>query len=321
MRDSKKAETPVVWALASAAPNSGSGLAAFLLAAMAVQSGRQALLFRPGQWDTPPKPSSPPPSPLLMADMARFLAHLDAASREAVDQLFNQLSPVAPAGEAPLWLLDLGCSRSHSHWDLFWSADLSLIVTSPQESEALQRAADSAWQRWLERALAIEDDSLHAWLERQSTGAASAETVDFLTSSRLRQLGTPGPLRYITLQRPGAAGTGSAVRKMAARSDFPFRLEAAGVLICDCPTALLIRDLQTQVQPLPLPLHHWLLQRLEARFAPAAAAMPAGKPDTETLLTQGLYTRLGSKQILNIDLHFFDLPAVVSPFAAADEAL
>ncbi|HOT98737.1 MAG TPA: hypothetical protein PLN61_04545 [bacterium] len=322
MRESKKAEMPVVWAVAGAAPNSGSSLAAFLLAGMAVQSGRKVLLFRPGQWDAPQKSSSPSPSPLPQAEMARFFDHLDSASRDSVYQLYGHLNPVATAsGASALWVLDLGCSRSHSHWDLFWSADLALLVTGPQEMESLNRAVDSALQRWLERALAVEDDSLHAFFQRQVAGKKEAHAGVFFSSSRLRQLGSPGIVRYVTLQRNG---TSSPTRKMAPRSlvpGFPVRLEAAGVLICDCPTALVIRDLQTLVHPMPLPLHHWLLQRLEARFDPAAAERPVAQPGTEALLTGGLYTQLGCKQILNIDLHFFDFPAVVSPFAAAEEGL
>jgi len=320
--ESGKAETPVVWALAGAAPHSGSGIAAFLLAGTAALTGRKAVLFRPGQWDAPAKSPLTPPSPLPEDEMAAFFAHLDAPGRAAAQFLYRRLSHLPEARrEEPLWVLDLGCSRSHSHWDLFWSADLPLIVTGPREERELGRAADSALLRWLERALALDDESLHAYLKRRRTAQAAENSDDFLCSSRLQQLGTPGPVHCITVQKNSGS---SALRKAALSSavpELPLRLEEAGALICDCPTALLIRDLHTQVHPLPHPVHHWLLQRLEARFAPAPAALPVAHPGAEALLALGLYTQIGSKQILNIDLNFFNLPAVVSPFAATEEGL
>ncbi|HOZ22309.1 MAG TPA: hypothetical protein PLO28_11030 [bacterium] len=317
MREEREAGKPAVWAFAGAAPHSGSGIAAFLLGGVAAQSGRETQLFRPGQWETPPKQHYSPTLPLHKEEMADLLSRLSARELASAQGLYHYLLHLHPQqSEAPLWLLELGCSRSHAHWDLFWSCDLPLLVTGSRDEAALQKMADSAWQRWLERALALDEDSLHA---RRLPADLNGESQDYLSSSRLRQLGKKDPLLYVVFDKACTLGGHSQPDGETSTPKAP--LKSAGVLSCDSATALMIRDLHAQFNLLPHAAQEWLLNRLEEKLDPAQRGKSAGSEKRVRTLQRGVYTQLDGRQILNIDLNFFDVAAVVSPFAATDDEL
>ena len=318
MRKEREQGKPAVWALASAAPHSGSGIAAFLLGGVAARSGREVLLFRPGQWETPPKQHHPPNQSLHKEEMTALLGRLSPGEFASAEGLYRNLPHLdPPQGTAPLWLLDLGCSRSHAHWDLFWSCDLALLVTDRRDEADLRRMAGSAWQRRLERALALEDDSLHAQLLDSPPPQLGRESHDYLSSSRLRQLGKQDPLPYIVIDKPRTGAGRPQAGEIGTSPETP--LKSAGVLSCAGATALMIRDLHAQFNLFPHAAQEWLLNRLEARLNQASPASGARNKEQTRTIQRGIYTRLAGRRILNIDLNFFDVAAVVSPFAAIDD--
>lgn len=320
VREEREAGRPAVWALAGAAPHSGSGIAAFLLGGVAARSGREVLLFRPGQWETPPKQHHPPNQPLHREEMTAVLGRLSTGELASAEGLYHHLLHLDPQQDpAPLWLLDLGCSRSHAHWDLFWSCDLALLVTDRREESDLRRMASSAWQRWLERALALEDESLHAQILASPPPQPGRESQDYFTSSRLRQLGRQDPLLYIVIDKPATDRGWPKEGATAPAPETP--LKSAGVLSCAGATALMIRDLHAQFNLLPHAAQAWLLNRLQARLNQASPGSSAQSGENARTIQHGFYTRLEGRQILNIDLNFFDVAAVVSPFAATDDEL
>jgi hypothetical protein len=321
VREERRAQTPVIWALAGAAPHSGCSIAAFLLAGVATQTGRESILFRPGQWDAPQKQPLPHTLSLNQQEIAGFFERLGEECKHSAQVLYHRLSQ---SDKSPLWILDLGCSRAHAQWDLFWSADHSLLIAGSRDEEALQRMAQSAWLRWLERTLALDDDSLHAFIRAASEQPAKTGGYDYFSSSRLQQVGEAHPIPFILLQRQASlqavTSSGEPIKSaagIAARK----QLSEAGVLICDCPTALLIRDLHAQFHSLPHEAYLWLQGRLEERLNPAGEPFGTPRMAAGSLRAHGFYTRIGNKQILNIDLNYFDMPSVVSPFAATEDEL
>jgi hypothetical protein len=324
VQEQRKAEAPVIWALAGAAPRSGCSTAAFLLAGISALSGRETMLFRPGYWEAGPAQAQVSPEPLNPREMEILFSRLSAESRSAGKNLLRSVSQLQQKhSDAPLWVLDLGCSRSHVHWDIFWSADLSLIAAGHSKTAALRKMADSAWQRWLELALGIEDESLHVFLQQPGHERHNCKREDYFSSSKLRHLGPPRPIYQIIMKHNAGCVVDSRPDSGSWKCLFPAgqgqQTTDLAVLALDRSAIHLLQTMQAQLYLLPPEARAHLANRLKERINPEASKNAEDR--VSEFLSSGLQTQIGSNQILNLDLNYFDMPAVVSQFGATDDEL
>jgi hypothetical protein len=319
VRQSNQRETPEVWALAGAMPLSGCSSAALLLAAVAAQDERPVWLFHSGQMARSGVSAAAPAAPICGNELQRLLQRLESTCRESADELYRRLRRVGlrEAG-TPLWVLDLGCSRSHRHWDLFWSADLAIMVAGAKALQQSKGMIASARQRWVERIFAPEEVSLHAHLATARSGKSSTPHKEYFNSRKLQRLSANRIIYRIIMREQGE----QKAEAVSPAAEDPISWQAqetlfdAGNLFRDPASAELLRAARRISQPLPTAVQSELMSRFDELSLVAAADGRNGK-----IRHSGTETRLGDQRILNLDLNFFDAPAAVSPFGAADDNL
>lgn len=315
VRQSHINEVPEIWAVAGVTPRNGHSETAFLLACSAACETRPVWLFAGAEAALEAGPAGRIGSPLDSAEMRRLQHRLDEPCRHSAQLLYRRLSRVSlRESSAPLWIVDLGCSRSHLHWDLFWGADLALLVNSGRDPATAQGMIDSARQRWLERTLAPEEISLHAALQREKPLGGEQLPRPLADSRKLSRLGGARIIYQVGFEASGDAAAVPDPVPAHHPAEVRDQLFDAGSLICGLLNRELLTAAGAAAQPLMSLVCEELITRLTERFEDPATRGKGRRPPWDRAAT-----RLAEQRILNIDLTFFDPPAVVSPYGATDE--
>lgn len=315
VRQSHSSEAPEIWTIAGAKPRDGHSETALLMACSAACEGRPVWLFAEPVGAVEPGTAGQTGSPLAPVEMTRLYQRLDTPCRHAAQLLYRRLSRVSLREPGvPLWIIDLGCSRSHLHWDLFWGADLAILVSSGRQPESAQGMIDSARQRWLERTLAPEEVSLHAALKREKPASADQMPLSLEDSRKLSRLGGARIIYLVGFEAGEAVAAAPQPAPPPPFTEAGDHLIDAGALICSVLNRELLRAASGVAQVLPSLVCEELMARLTEGFEEPSTHGSGKRPPWNRAAT-----RLAEQRILNLDLTFFDLPAVVSPYGAADD--
>ncbi len=313
LQDGYGVDHPIVWAFISPTPQSGTSTVVSLIAGLARLHGYDVELLTSHRWDDRNEAACKNKR-LLAEDLRRLFSRLNKAFFEQAGHLYAALQSVNPVKSgSKLWLLDLGCSLSHTVLDLFWGADLQTIVLDARKNnpETYVWHEFSVRQRFIERALMVHDDSLHAVLKHHTMPSGPDISHPFWDSHKLRHLSEYYPLYYIS-------NWSTTVMDFSPGADRTSRIIHLGTVPEHRESAFLLSALKSYHRPLGSAHVSVLSQRLREKAGDAATDAPRGSMHTPG---SGLWVRINEARVLNLDLVHFDASAQNSLFAAIDDEL
>jgi len=316
LQESYGEDLPTVWAFHSPARQSGTSLVVSLLGGLAQLHGYDVEMLTPSWWDVNSADHTRQDHVLDPDDLQRLYCGLPKSFFAAGEDLFSAIQSLHPAqSSARLWLLDLGCSFSHVSLDLYWSADVQLVVADARSVTA-QRLSEyefSVRQRLIEKKLCWHDEALHASLARAPEQARPDACYPFWDSHKLRHLNESTPLFYI-LNRCGATTVEEERRSDLRRSHAAHAY--VGTLPEETQSAFLLGSLKR---------YHRAVSNTHLRISNRSLTHKLDSPESRLNIANnavtgtGAWVQINESRVLNLDLAHFDTSPQNTLFAALDE--